>query len=474
MSKSSRLAAFYKLSSQERIGLLRQVADLTEEEAEALSGAAGLSQAQADHMIENAVGVFGLPLGIATNFLINGRDYLIPMAIEEPSVVAGASFAARLVRDGGGFKTSSDEPLMIGQVQVLDISDRWAARSELLAAKERILAFANEQDPVIVRLGGGARDLEVRIIEHSPVGPMLVVHLIYDARDAMGANTVNTATEAIAPLVAEISGGRTLLRILSNLADRRLARAKGVVPISSLAHGEFSGEQVAQGIVEAWAFAAADPYRAATHNKGIMNGIDAVAIATANDWRAIEAGAHSYAARSGRYTSLSTWHLDSDGNPSGSSPVPSSAVRRLSPVVLRQGERRRCYAKMNDQAGTNGPSGQSLVGTLELPMAVGIVGGATRVHPAAKAALKLLGVKTARELAEVITAVGLAQNLAALRALASEGIQRGHMKLHARQVATAAGADGDMIDRVVQAMLDEKVIRLDRAKTILNRLRAEP
>jgi len=428
MDKSSRLGGFYKLSPQERIDTLQEFADLTQEEAKALSGADGLGLRQADHMIENLVGVFGLPLGIATNFLINGRDYLIPMAIEEPSVVAGASFAARLVRDGGGFKTSSDEPWMIGQIQVLDVGDPWAARFELLAAKERILALANEQDPVIVKLGGGAKDLEVRVVEHSPAGPMLIVHLIYDARDAMGANTVNTAVEAVAPLVAGISGGRTLLRIISNLADRRLARAKGIIPVSSLAHGEFSGEQVAQGIVEAWAFAATDPYRATTHNKGIMNGIDAVVIATGNDWRAIEAGAHSYAARSGRYTPLSTWQLDTDGN---------------------------------------------LIGTLELPMAVGIIGGATRVHPAAKAALRLLGVKTARELAEIIAAVGLAQNLAALRALASEGIQRGHMKLHARQVAIAAGAEGEMIDRVVQAMLDEKVIRLDKAEAILNQLRAE-
>jgi len=428
MDKSSRLTGFYKLGPQERINVLQEFANLTDEEAKALSGAAGLGLGQADHMIENVVGVFGLPLGIATNFRINGRDYLIPMAIEEPSVVAGASFAARLVRDGGGFKTSSDGPLMIGQIQVLDVGDPWAARFELLAAKERILALANEQDPVIVKLGGGARDVQVRIVEHSPAGPMLIVHLIYDARDAMGANAVNTAVEAVAPLVAEISGGRTLLRIISNLADRRLARAKGIVPVSSLAHGEFSGEQVAQGMVEAWAFAVADPYRAATHNKGIMNGIDAVVIATGNDWRAIEAGAHAYAARSGRYTSLSTWQLDADGH---------------------------------------------LVGTLELPMAVGIIGGATRVHPAAKAALKLLGVRTARELAEIVAAVGLAQNLAALRALASEGIQRGHMKLHARQVAIAAGAEGEMIDRVVQAMLDEKVIRLDRAEAILNQLRAE-
>jgi len=427
MDKSARLSGFYKLGLQERMNLLRQFAGLTDEEAAALSGQAGLGTAQANHMIENVVGVWGLPLGIATNFRINGRDVLIPMAIEEPSVVAGASLAARLVRDGGGFRASSDEPLMIGQIQVLDVSDPWSARFELLAAQERILALANQQDPVIVKLGGGARDLEVRVIESSPVGPMLAVHLIYDARDAMGANALNTALEAVAPLVAEISGGRTLLRILSNLADRRCARVKGIVPAASLAHAELGGKEVAHRIVEAAAFAAADPYRAATHNKGIMNGIDAVVIATGNDWRAIEAGAHAYAARTGRYTALSTWQLDGAGN---------------------------------------------LVGTLELPMAVGIVGGATRVHPAAKAALKLMGVKSARELAEIIAAVGLAQNLAALRALASEGIQRGHMKLHARQVAIAAGADGEMIERVVQGMLDENTVRLDRAEAILKKLRA--
>jgi len=428
MEGSSRLSGFRKLSPQQRLDVVRQFADLTTEEAAALSGDGGLRSAQAEQMVENTVGVFGLPLGIATNFSINGRDYLVPMAIEEPSVVAGASFAALLVREGGGFHTSSDEPLMIGQVQVLGVKDPWSARFDLLAARERILALASGQDPVIVKLGGGARDLEVRVIEASPVGPMLVVHLIYDARDAMGANTVNTALEAIAPLVAEISGGRALLRILSNLADRRLARARVVVPARSLEHGEYSGEDLARSIVEAWAFAAADPYRAATHNKGIMNGIDAVVIATGNDWRAIEAGAHAYAARSGRYTALSTWQLDAKGD---------------------------------------------LAGTLELPMAVGIVGGATRVHPAARAALKLLGVKSARELAEVLAAVGLGQNLAALRALASEGIQRGHMKLHARQVAIAAGAEGEMIDRVVQAMLGEQVIRLDKAEAILNALRAE-
>ncbi len=428
MTRSSRLQGFYQSSPDERIAALRQFADLTEEEANNLAGVSGLTVDQADHMIENVIGFFGLPLGIATNFTVNGRDYLVPMAIEEPSVVAGASFAARLVRDGGGFRASSDEPLMIGQIQVLDVPDPWAARFNVLAEKQDLLNSANELDPVIVSLGGGARDLEVRVIEQSPVGPMLAVHLIYDARDAMGANTVNTAAEAIAPRIAELTGGRTLLRILSNLADRRLARAMGRIPVDSLSHAGFSGQQVAQGIVEAWAFAAADPYRAATHNKGIMNGVDAVVIATGNDWRAIEAGAHSFAARGGRYTSLSTWQLDAQGD---------------------------------------------LVGTLELPMAVGIVGGATRVHPAAKAALKVLGTSTARELAEVVAAVGLAQNLAALRALASEGIQRGHMRLHARQIAVAAGAEGAMIGQVVQAMLEEKTIRIDKAQEILNRIQGK-
>lgn len=425
MDKSSRLSGFFKLNLEERAAVLRQQAGLSLEEAAAFTQG-GLQVGQADHMVENVVGLYSLPLGVATNFLINGRDVLVPMAIEEPSVIAGASLAARLVRDGGGFGASADAPLMIGQIQVLELSDAEAARDRLLVSRERLLAVANEQDPVMVGLGGGARGVEVRVIESSPVGTMLVVHLIYDARDAMGANAVNTALEAIAPLVAEISGGRTLLRILSNLADRRLARASCRVPASSLTVGAFDGEQVARSIVEAWALAVADPYRAATHNKGIMNGIDAVVLATGNDWRAIEAGAHAYAARSGNYRSLSTWGLDSAGD---------------------------------------------LVGSLELPMAVGIVGGATRAHPTAKAALKLLGVKTAAELAAVITAVGLAQNLAALRALVSEGIQKGHMRLHARQVAMAAGALGEEIEPVVHRMLESGLVRVDRAEEILQQLR---
>jgi hydroxymethylglutaryl-CoA reductase len=317
---------------------------------------------------------------------------------------------------------------MIGQLQVLDVIDPWSARFDLLAARDELLALANATDPVIIELGGGARDLEVRVFEHTQVGPMLVVHLIFDCRDAMGANAVNTACERLAPRVEQITDGRVNLRILSNLADRRLARARCTVPAEALTFKDFAGAQVARGIAEASAFAAADPYRAATHNKGIMNGVDAVVVATGNDWRAIEAGAHAYAARSGRYTSLSTWALNAEGN---------------------------------------------LAGTLEMPLAVGTVGGATRVHPTAQVALKILGVQSARELAEITAAVGLAQNLAALRALATEGIQRGHMELHARQVAIAAGAREREIELVAQRMTAEGVIRLDQAETILADMRQQ-
>jgi hydroxymethylglutaryl-CoA reductase len=329
---------------------------------------------------------------------------------------------AKLARAGGGFIAHTSAPEMIGQMQVLEIPDLASGRSALLEQKAPILAEAAEIDPVLKRLGGGPRDLEVRVIADSPIGSFLVVHLIYDVRDAMGANAVNTACERLAPKVEAITGGRVHLRILSNLADRRLAQARCTIPLAELAYGEYTAEEVRQGIIAAWAFAAADPYRAATHNKGIMNGVDAVVIATGNDWRAIEAGAHAYAARDGRYTSLSTWGTDAEGN---------------------------------------------LVGALEMPLAVGIVGGATKVHPTARAALKLMGVTTARELAEIIVSVGLAQNLAALRALATEGIQRGHMSLHARQVAIAAGAQGEMIERLAQQLVAENAVRIDRAEEIL-------
>ena len=428
-STGSRLPGFYNLSLAERQAVLAHLDILTEDELAALSGSAGLSPEQADHMIENVVGLHSLPLGIALNFLVNGREVLVPMAIEEPSVVAGASFMAKLARLGGGFHAQASPPEMIGQMQVLEVSDLPAARLALLEQKDRLLAETAGIDPILQRLGGGPRDLEVRLIEESPIGPFLVLHLIYDVRDAMGANAINTAIERLAPRVEAITGGRVHLRILSNLADRRLARAQCTIPLSELAFGDYTAEEVRDGVIAAWAFAEVDPYRAATHNKGIFNGVDAVVIATGNDWRAVEAGAHAYAARSGRYTSLSTWGQDASGN---------------------------------------------LVGTLEMPMAVGIVGGATQVHPTARAALKLMGVTSAAGLAEIIVSVGLAQNLAALRALATEGIQRGHMSLHARQVAIAAGAQGDMIELLARQLVQEKIVRIDRAEEILNDWNNQP
>jgi len=385
----------------------------------------GLSADAADHMVENVIGLYSLPLGIALNFMVNGRDVLVPMTLEEPSVVAGASFMAKLARAGGGFTATTTEPLMIGQMQVINVTNLNEAKLKLYEHKAELVAEADAIDPVLKKFGGGARDLEVRIFESSIIGPFLVVHLIYDVRDAMGANAVNTACERLAPKIETITGGKVHLRILSNLADRRIARSRCTIPVKELAFGDFSGEEVRDGIIAAYAFAAVDPYRAATHNKGIMNGVDSVVIATGNDWRAIEAGAHAYAARSGKYTSLSTWNKDADGN---------------------------------------------LVGTLEMPMAVGIVGGATKVHPAAQAVVKILGVKTANELAEIIVSVGLAQNMAALRALATEGIQRGHMSLHARQVAIAAGASGELIEKVASQMVIEKIVRIDRAEEILKQI----
>jgi hydroxymethylglutaryl-CoA reductase len=420
--KQSRLPGFYQLSLLERRKVLFEGTDLSQDQLEALGGKNGLNSEQADHMIENAIGVFGLPLGVAANFLINDKEYLIPMAIEEPSVIAGASFMAKLVRQSGGFIAETIGTEMIGQIQVLDLPDLESAQEILLEHKSKILAEADAVDPLLVELGGGARDLEVRVFPDTPVGPMLVIHLIFNTRDAMGANAVNTAAERIAPMIESITGGRVHLRILSNLSDRRLVRSRCAIPYNVLKFNSFDGAQVRDGIVEAWAFAAVDPYRAATHNKGIMNGIDSVVIATGNDWRAVEAGAHAYAARTGHYTSLSEWRVAEDG---------------------------------------------SLEGELTLPLAVGTVGGATRVHPTAKAALALMGVENAQELAEVIGSVGLAQNLAALRALATEGIQRGHMSLHARQIALAAGAVGSEVDRVAQRMIEEGTIRISFAQEIL-------
>lgn len=421
--KNSRLQGFYQLDPQQRLEMVRSFDGLNEDDIQMLRGGHSvLTVERADKMIENVVGTFELPLGIATNFQINGKDKLIPMVVEEPSIVAGASYAARLTRAGGGFQTSSTAPLMIGQVQLVNIAAPEGARHTILARKAELLARANAQSTSLIHLGGGAKDVEVHSYADSPIGPMLVVHLVIDCRDAMGANAINSMCEAVAPLLEEMTGGRAYLRILSNLSDRRLSRARVVIPPAALARDGLSGEEVIEGILSAYAFAAVDPHRATTHNKGIMNGIDPVIIATGNDWRAIEAGAHAYAARSGRYTSLSTWERDAEGN---------------------------------------------LVGTLEMPLAVGIVGGATRVHPAAKAALKLLDVQSASELAEICVCAGLASNLAALRALACEGIQRGHMGLHARQIALAAGATGSLIDEVARRMIDERTIKPARAAELL-------
>lgn len=420
---SSRIPGFYDLALKERLQALQANYDGDPAELDALRNA--ISGDQADPLIENVVGVFGMPLGIALNFLIDGSEVLVPMAIEEPSVVAGASFMAKLVRTGGGFQTEVGPSEMIGQLQVLDVEDLMAAQKALLAAKDELLQIADRATPEIVSLGGGSRDVVIRPLEKTESGPMLILHLIFDTLDAMGANTVNTALESLSARVEELTRGRVHLRIISNLADRRLARAMCRIPFEELAFGEFTGESVRDGIIEAWAFAEADPYRATTHNKGIMNGIDAVLIATGNDWRAVEAGAHSYAARTGRYTSLSTWKRAEDG---------------------------------------------SLLGDLELPMVAGTVGGATQAHPTARACLQLMGVSTAKELASVVVSVGLAQNLAALRALATEGIQKGHMRLHARQIAISAGAQGDMIQVIADRMAEEGAIRQDRARELLKEL----
>jgi len=422
LSKSSRIPGFHKLPIEERTKILKDFADLSDEDIEVLKKTGALSLDLAERMIENVVGTLELPLGIAANFLINSRDYLIPMAIEEPSVVAAASNAAKMCRAGGGLFAKATESLMISQIQLVKMPSPHTAAYKILERKQEIIELANSTDPVLIKLGGGVRDVEVRVI-NSPLGPMVVTHLVVDVKDAMGANTVNTMAEAVAPLLEKWTGGKVYLRIVSNLADRRLVRAWTRVPKDAV-----GGEDVVDGIIYAWAFAAADPYRAATHNKGIMNGVIAVALATGQDTRALEAGAHAYAARRGRYEPLSTWEKDENGD---------------------------------------------LIGYLEMPMAVGIVGGATRVNPVAKVSLKILRVKTARELAEIMGAVGLAQNLAALRALATEGIQRGHMKLHARQLAISAGAVGDEVDKVVEEMIKEGIIRIDKAKEILEKIRSK-
>jgi hydroxymethylglutaryl-CoA reductase len=414
LTTSSRLEGFYKLSVVERQHDIKQRCNLTDSEIAALTSG-GLSPDLADRLIENVVGIHGLPLGIAANFQINGRDYLIPMAIEEPSVVAAASHAAKLVRNAGGFTASADAPLMIGQVQIVGINEVDTTRQKIVAARDEIIELANKNS-TLVPFGGGVRDFEIRTFPQTRVGPMIVLHLIVDVRDAMGANSVNTACETIAPFLERLTGGRVVLRILSNLADKRLARASCKVKKEDI------GADVVRNIVEAQTMAEIDPYRATTHNKGIMNGIDSVVVATGNDWRAIEAGAHAYAARRGQYRALTTWDRDANGD---------------------------------------------LVSSLELPIVSGILGGTVNAHPLAKIALKILGVKTAPEFASVLACVGLAQNLGALRALAAEGINRGHMALHARQIAIAAGATGDQIDRIADQMAAEKNVSIIRAKELL-------
>ena len=422
MERSSRIEGLYKKPMAERLRIVKEFGALTDEEALALSGFGGVDPAIPDKMIENAIGSFPVPLGIAANFTINGRDYLIPMAIEEPSVVAAASNSAKMAIGGGGFTSSCTEPIMIGQVQVTAVLDPDDALRSVVRRKDEIIRLANEQDPMLVKLGGGAKDLEARVID-TQSGSQLIIHLLVDVRDAMGANAVNTMAEAVTPLVEEMTGGRVYLRILSNLAKHRLAKSTAVWKSDAI-----GGEEVAHGIIEAYSFAAADPFRCATHNKGVMNGIDAVMLATGNDTRAIEAGAHAYACITGAYKPLTRYEITAEGD---------------------------------------------IAGTIELPMAVGLIGGATKVHPTARACVKLLGVKSAGELGGIAAAVGLAQNFAALRALATVGIQKGHMSLHARNIVASVGCPPELVDKVVEIIVAEKKIRMDRALEVVKELVAK-
>jgi hydroxymethylglutaryl-CoA reductase len=416
--KTSVVSGFYKLPIEKRREFVTHFANLSEDDAKIFSSC--LDLATADRMIENVLGTFELPLGLAVNFLINGKDYIIPMATEESSVVAAASNAAKIARIKGGFSTTSSEPLMIGQLQLLHIGDVVTAAQEILKHKEQLLILANAQDKILVDLGGGARDLEVRILD-SPLGTMIVTHLIVDVRDAMGANAVNTMCEALAPMLEEISGGKVRLKILSNLADKRLVKATAVFDKEKM-----GGDRVVDAFLESYTLASIDPYRAATHNKGIMNGIDALIIATGNDSRAIEAGAHAYAARDGQYTALTRYHKNNNGD---------------------------------------------LVGEIELPMAVGVVGGAANMHPKAKLCRKILGISSARELAEVVASLGLAQNFAALFALSTVGIQKGHMSLHAKNIAVMAGAQRDEIEKLADQLVHNGKVKLDYAKELLEKMR---
>ncbi|MUK89332.1 hydroxymethylglutaryl-CoA reductase, degradative [Ornithinibacillus sp. L9] len=422
---SSRIPGFYNKTVEERRELLANKNMLTDEDIESLFTSDPLPLETADKMIENVIGTFPLPLGLGLNFLINGKEYVVPMAIEEPSVVASASYMAKIIREAGGFTTESTDRVMIGQIQVVGCPNFQLAKEVLLNHKQQLIDIANAAHPSMLARGGGAEDIEVRILNEestSAYGQMLVLHAYINTCDAMGANVINTMVEALAPTVEELTNGKVYLRILSNYADRCLAKATCVIPPQLLESKGFSGEEVRDGIVHAYEFAASDPYRAVTHNKGIMNGIDPIVIATGNDWRAVEAGAHAYASRYGHYGSMTTWSVDDHGN---------------------------------------------LVGELELPMSVGTVGGSIRVHPISKVAHSILNVDSAQELAEVIVAVGLAQNLGALKALVTDGIQKGHMALHSRSVAIAAGATGEMIDIIAEKLVEAKEIRVGKAKELV-------
>ena len=416
--EKSNYSGFFRLSVEERLKEVAEFANLTEDEQKTLSMADSLDMDKADHMIENVIGKYALPIGVALNFVINGKDVIIPMVCEEASVVAACSNAAKMARPAGGFTASTSGNIMIAQIQAVNVKTPFAAKNKILEKKAEIIKICNEKDPVLVKFGGGAKDIEVRVID-TLAGPMVITHLLVDTLDAMGANAVNTMAEAVAPFIEEITEGTVELRILSNLADRRLVRARAIWKKE-----EIGGQEVVDKMLKAYAFAEADPYRAATHNKGIMNGIIPVITATGNDTRAIEAGAHSYASRNGRYTSLTTWEKDEKGD---------------------------------------------LVGTIEMPMAVGLVGGATKIHPTAKANVKLLGVETAAELAQIIACAGLANNMAAMKALATEGIQRGHMSLHARNLANTVGAKGETLEKIVAQMVAEKKVRLEYAQELLEK-----
>ncbi|WP_072314665.1 hydroxymethylglutaryl-CoA reductase, degradative [Agrococcus sp. Marseille-P2731] len=420
MARTSRLSGLRNHTIEERRAIVADALGAPDALAQLVDG--GLDEARADRMIEHVVGQIGIPLGVATNFLVNGREVLVPMATEEPSVVAAASNVARMARERGGFTTSSTAPIMQAQIHVVEVADAHGAKLRILEQRDELMRLADEQDPRLVELGGGVRDLIVRIVERGG-RRHLVAHLLVDVRDAMGANAVNTMAEAIAPRVAELAGGRPLLRILTNKADLRLSRARVTVPAEML-----GGAEVVENMILGAQLAEDDPYRAATHNKGIMNGITAVVLATGNDTRAVEAGAHSHAARDGHYGSLSHFERDAAGD---------------------------------------------LVATLELPLAVGLVGGATKSHPAAQAAVAMTEVTTAQELAELICAVGLSQNVAAVRALAAEGIQQGHMALHARNVAVAAGAEGDEIEAVAARLVEQRAVRADVAERELAAIRGK-